>query len=486
MKLKYLSFIACILLVLAGCTKDATVWERAKVNEVKLLSFGFYKADNPHTLLKDYVLEKVNAANVSMLLPASIDKSNLVARFTVGDNDVIKVNGVIQKSGETANDFTVPVDYFLSDGNYNAKYTVTITKGGDYIWTSIPFTINDSATNLKMKVNPVTGEPVILYYQSRTPSDNNRLAMLTYEAGVWDLQGVISDGRTGLYDFTFNSAGVPFVGYMDYTTSPAQKYTVKTLSGDSWSLVGAAGITPVKITHNAIAFDAENRLKGFSMLDAVSGDFLRREMSVSTFDNGSWTISKITPRPGNITSQYPSPVRKGNALYVGIYNSVSTNSFSLYKWSNDNWTTLLEQYVHPNQTAGNINDFDIDVDEEGNVFIATIDNSDGGIAKLHILKYNAATQAVTTVGNYINATVGGSAQFDLELSPIGIPYVLYKNPSGYPTVISFDEETQDWSAPFFLANETGEDLWMDFAPNGEAYVAYKKGNKIFIHKYTLP
>lgn len=71
--------------------------------EAKLLTFGFYAEDNSSILSEDYIATlSSTAAKVTM--PAFIDKSALVARFTTNDGNIVLVDGVTQVSGTTAND----------------------------------------------------------------------------------------------------------------------------------------------------------------------------------------------------------------------------------------------------------------------------------------------------------------------------------------------------------------------------------------------
>lgn len=488
MRLIDLSFTACILVALASCTKEATVWERVKLNEVKMTSFGFYEADNPDVLLKDYVVSQINAGNIVVTLPDNIDKSGLIARFTVSENDIVHVGEAVQKSGETVNDFTVPVDYILSDGNNNAKYTVTIVKGGDYIWSAIPFTIVDSAVSLILKVNPVTGSPYIMYNQSRPSSADAKAAMVSYENGQWENKGEVSDGRVGNYDFIFNSAGNPYASYADYTATVSQANTVKKFdNGTTWSLVGNKGVTTAKVSYNALVFGNDDaKLFLFSMMDAANV-LARRELGVSIFENSAWTTNTTIPgRASTLYSYLPVAKRKNNAIYLGVLNASSPNSVSIYRYANNAWTTLVDQWRDPNGTAINVRDFDIDVDAQGNVYAAFADNSSTSLYKYRVIKYTEATQAVTPLGSYIAGASGNLFSFDLAVSPTGAPYLFYKNSSNYPTVVSFDNESQDWSLPYTFETEVGDELGFDFAPNGEAFVTYIKNKKLLVYKYSAP
>lgn len=490
MKLKYIAFAVCMLVAFASCTKKADVWKRTEVNEVKMLSFGFYKEDNSDVLVKDYVVTQINSSNILMLLPSNIDRNGLIARFTIGENDAIRVGGTMQKSGETANDFNVPVDYILTDGDNNSKYTVTIAKGADYIWKPVPFTIVDSATTLSLKVNPSTSEPWIMYNQSRASSADQKAAMASYENNQWVNRGEISDGRIGSYfDFTFKSDGVPYASFADYTASTAQLNTVKKFDGgSSWSLVGNKGFTAVRISYNALSFNGdESQLLSFGTVDVAGGPVVRRALGVATFENNAWIANTtITGRDNALYGYLPVAKRINNAIYVGVFNASSPNSVSLYKYSNNTWTILFDQWREgPSSYAMNIRDFDIDVDAQGNVFAVFADNSSGSY-KYRVIKYNATTQTTAQLGSLINGASGNLFSFDLALSPQGVPYLFHRNSSNYPTIVTFDNDSQDWSTPLILESEVADELTMDFAPNGEAYLAYLKNRKFIVQKYSAP
>src|SRR5690625_1784098 len=91
-----------------ACEKDDN--EPDPVYEPEMLSFGFYVEDNPGVILEDYVVEDIQDNRIMILMPAEVDRSELIARFTTTENAVVEVDGEVQVSGTTKNDFTVPVD----------------------------------------------------------------------------------------------------------------------------------------------------------------------------------------------------------------------------------------------------------------------------------------------------------------------------------------------------------------------------------------
>ncbi|HLW10635.1 MAG TPA: hypothetical protein VKX35_09565, partial [Fermentimonas sp.] len=148
--------------------------------------------------------------------------------------------------------------------------------------------------------------------------------------------------------------------------------------------------------------------------------------------------------------------------------------------------TLLDAWYDENATGINLRDFDIDVDKDGNVYVAFADDSSEGVAKHRVLRYDAETKEITDVGNYLEGASGGLFSFDLAVSPLGVPYLFYRNASLFPTVVSLDKDTQDWTTPTVLETAEADDLSMDFGPDGKAYIVYTKNNKIFTYKYDAP
>jgi len=63
----------------------------------------------------------------------------------------------------------------------------------------------------------------------------------------------------------------------------------------------------------------------------------------------------------------------------------------------------------------------------------------------------------------------------LALSPYGVPFLMYRNAAQYPTIVSLDTETQQWTAETVLEQTVADDVWIDFAPNGKAYASFTNG-----------
>jgi hypothetical protein len=479
-------FLLGLSIFLASCEDKSSDIE---YKEPKIKSFGFYAEDNVGIIAKDYVIDSVQSTSIIIDLPEGTNKSALIARYTTNENDSVKVNDIKQISGISKNDFSVPIDYILTQGNKNARYTVTIGKAPAYVWTRINDFTTDTFVSAIMKVNSLTGVPYIMYKKSRSASADQKAAMIKLENNTWVQLGEASDGQIGsYYDFAFSSTGEPYISYADYTATIAQMNSVKKFDGTNWSLVGSKGITTSKIYFNAIAFAPNNQLMLFSTIDATGGVLAKRELCISSYDGAAWTTNKtLTGRTSDQVTYLPVAKRLKDTLYLAIYNAVTPNSFSVYKFANNTWTTIVDKWKDANATGINLYDFDMDVDAFGNVFIALVDNStDGATQKHRVVKYSAKTQTLSSVGNPITGASGSSVNFDLAVSPTGVPYLLYKNESGYPTIVYLDSDSQDWSTPKTLVTESANYLSLDFTSNGEAYACYIINRRPTVYKYSEP
>lgn len=483
-----------LLAALAGVAYSCDPADTELVSgEAKMVSFGFYAEDNQGVLFEDYVVVDSTATSFLINLPKEVNPSSLVARFVTTENDSVTIAEVGQVSGITANDFSVPVDYIVTDGTNNTRYTVTVGKASAYTWSKMEAYHMDSTVGISLKINPKNGMPYILYKQDRINTADEKAAMIRLNGNNWEYvgdQAGLSLGRIDSYmDFTFDSVGTPYVVYPDYVATLSKTATVRYFNGTEWANLGNQGFTVGAVTYSAISFSPENKLMTFNMLNVAAGGLLKREMDVSYFDNNAWTTSTtITGRTPDMISYNPIAKLVNGTLYVGIYNANTTSTFSVYSYKNGIWTVIADKMLEEGATGSNLYDFDMEVDKAGNIYIAVADNgSDGVTFKPRVKKYNAQTQTWSSVGDVINVNLSLTRKFDLALSPYGVPFFIYRNVAQYPTVVSLDTETQQWTAETVLEETVADDVWMDFAPNGKAYATFTNGKGfIYTYLYSTP
>ena len=124
-------FVAVALVGLAAVSVSCKEKEpEVIINPPSLTAFSFKAADNA-VLEEDYVAT-VSGKSIDVALP-DVDKSALVATFTVAEGNIVKVNGAVQNSGKTANDFSSGITYVVSDANdaNPVSYAVNVSLAPD-------------------------------------------------------------------------------------------------------------------------------------------------------------------------------------------------------------------------------------------------------------------------------------------------------------------------------------------------------------------
>jgi ABC-type uncharacterized transport system auxiliary subunit len=116
--------IATLICSLAGCKKDQPKeqpTEQTKSSQKDILTFEFFKTDNS-SLVTDYNTSQ-SGNTITATLPSGTNLTTLKAAFTVSKNAVVMVNGQLQTSQVSANDFTQPVIYTVKAEDGSKKTT---------------------------------------------------------------------------------------------------------------------------------------------------------------------------------------------------------------------------------------------------------------------------------------------------------------------------------------------------------------------------
>ena len=476
---KMLLLLGAVLFGFASCSDDDKAEEP---KEAKMLTFGFYQEDNKDLLSTDYEAT-INGNEISVSLPALIDKSALVARFTLSDNAIAIVEADVQESGVSSNDFSIPVDYFVTNGEINEKYTVTVSKAADGQWSKLAAFTTDSIMECEMKTSPVNNQLYVVYKMNKDESVDEKAAMITYKNDAWDFVGgrSISNGRVTGVTMNFAADGTPYVAYSDYTNTvdgaTLQSSSMRKLNGSSWAAVGSEAITNIKSGINAFGFKADGNPIHFTKAEAANTTYgvAKREFIISDFNGSSWTMNgKIPGRDATWAGYLIKTKQVGNTIYVGVLNQTGSNSFSIYKYENNAWTTLIDKYSQKEEAKFNIYDFDMDVDSKGNVYILAADNAPdyASVYKPTLFMYDSEEKEISKIGDQIQENMSTGREFDLAIAPNGTPYVLYRDESKYPTIIYLDSETYQWVEPKTLEAIEADNLTLTISKSGVIYAGY--------------
>lgn len=118
--------LSCSIISCKKDKPDEQPTEQTKSSQKEILSFEILKSDNS-SLTTDYNTSFAGNA-ITATLPLGTNLSALKIDFTVSKNAVAMVNGQVQTSRVSANDFRQPVVYTVKAEDGSTKnYTVTIT-----------------------------------------------------------------------------------------------------------------------------------------------------------------------------------------------------------------------------------------------------------------------------------------------------------------------------------------------------------------------
>lgn len=219
MKKKFKIFI--LTLLVSSCSSNDPTVE----SEKKLLSFSIIELPNtPFTINSDNSI----TANV----PSGTSLNNLTAKFELPSETSLYVGSTLQMSGQTKNNFTLPVQYDLNfKGEKNKKYTVTINSfpnnlpvanAGDDKFIILPKGTNNATVALDGSKSSDSEAPIVSYEwkngntllgTTATLSTNLNLGTHTIVLKVTDTSGdtatdtvIVSITQQGVYTPIDNNA----------------------------------------------------------------------------------------------------------------------------------------------------------------------------------------------------------------------------------------------------------------------------------------
>src|SRR5690606_7773659 len=300
-------------LAFAACSKEDPEPEPEPIPaEVGIESFGFYQAENPEVLFADYP-GTITGTNINVPLPAEVDASSLVARFSTTAGDVVTVQGVTQLSGETSNNFSTPLEYLVNEEETNKIYTVSVSKMAAAVWSRLPMFTADSITSFDMGINPSSMRPNIAYISDRESSDDEKLNLIEFDE-QWNYIGAkdFSPARARGLDLAFSNAGVPFIAFEDDATGDT--YASVMTYDNGWGYVGAGAFSGLESGVTTVSNVENDEVYGLFHIDE-RGQADRRGVSAKVNDC-TWTDPPITGRDG-MTRVLRSKEVNGD-IYLGV------------------------------------------------------------------------------------------------------------------------------------------------------------------------
>ena len=502
---KYVSAIAMMFAFAAS----------AMAENAQLLSFGFYQADNAG-LSQDYVATVpavaagVTTYDIEIAMPASVDLTALVARFTVNEGNTVTVDGVAQTSGVTKNDFTDPVDYTVrnSTGANNLRYTITVVEASGKAWTEMAVlntaTLSGNAdftgvfSGAVLAINPKGNVPYVAYGARGV---DNKMSVAKFENGAWAQVGdaLFSSVVNGSH-FSFDVApdGTPYVAYGDQDAASLKgALSVMKFDGSQWSYVGEQGFFKVQAQYIGMAA-FESGLAIDLVNNSKDGSIPRRSMGIATFDGSAWTTGESSLLPSEQGVYMTKMGGNGKVATLICVNRGAIDGVNyghnIFKFENGQWESLATNFLEPGATQTSIaqGSFGTTVALDGTVYAWTGDDvPNTGTYQVRLKKYDAAGKTWNTVtGNTLPIGHDGGFEshisLDVAIAPDGTPFVVYNNFNDQKElyVMHLDPATAQWSASQLLA-EGASDVNIAFDTAGTGYITYTdESNQIHLFKYA--
>lgn len=214
---KLLLILFVFFIASAGCKKEKK--PVVNVDPPADIYMTFEQANNSGKI-NEYIICKLQGDTLTGVLSSLKDTvKTLAPSFIIADGSTLKVNAVVQKSGETVNDFKNPVTYTLTKANGTTKnYTVKIIRYSGlpifYLTTASPVVSKDDYVtgNLKVELNDAP------YQQDITSID---LQIKGRGNSTWDMPKkpyrLKFNKKTGMLGFPVAKNWVLLANYSDKT-----------------------------------------------------------------------------------------------------------------------------------------------------------------------------------------------------------------------------------------------------------------------------
>ena len=458
-------------------------------SDPKLTSFKFELVNNLEAVGED-IEGEISGDAISVPMIKAADKTKLVATFTTTPTNVVKVGDAVQVSGETANDFTNPVDYIASnsDGSKSALYSVSIRTVNGKLEPIVTYSERPVAGAV-LRVDPFNKSPYIAFKEASVSgaesASADKLTVVNFVDGAWNVVGSAGFSNKVAkehFDFDIDSKEGLYVAYADNEASP-KSAKVMGYSGGSWSLVGSGAANNFMAQNLSLAAMSDNNLVLLQKCNAKSDPFKRNYLVASLF-NGSWKNEMIL----DITEMSAATVCKAsNVAYAVVVRRGGSVPFDVLKYSSGSWSSLRANFLREGATHTYTLFSNIAAKEDGTVYVLTADDArTNDEYRLVVERYSPTTQTWSVVGDYYPYVVNRSDKVEFAVAPDGTPYILYYDNANKKLNLTWlDSETKQWADPLVVATEPISDINIAFATSGVGYIAFTDANnaeKVFIYR----
>lgn len=490
-KLLSIALSLVMLAALSACTSHDDDPVRPGTEAPRLLTFGFYAADNGGRLADDYVttVSTTSPARITLTVPPIVDCTSLIARFTTAEGNSVWVNDVEQQNGVTAQDFTLPLDYYVTNGKLWQRYEVTVSRRTTSTWQALPRWEDHTVYSIShIAVSPADGSLYAAFKARKdvtTGEEDLRIHALHLEADdQWRHVGQsLHRAYSSYLGFDIAPSGQAYIAYPNYDLTPYSTCVERVTETGPFETIGA---------------DLENAQANYISFVALSDDCLINTMvgntsatyyrtnATSIYDGRDWQVG-LGPC-GSLTAYKCTMTRHGDVAYLAVMERATGYVIHIYEYRDKRWTEVpgyQEPTVQNGIAAGA---FKLTTDMDGNLYVLTDDNATGAYL-IRLRKYDVREKTWSTVSG--NSTIidghDSHIQACAAIAPNGTPYICYRDIAdhSYFKYICLDPETRQWTDPVTIStNPVNGDISMAFTPAGLGYASYvDTDNKLCLFCY---
>ena len=491
--------MAAGLTALAACEEITNQEEQGVVS---MTSFGFYTEDNNEVLSEDIVVDNITSNAITVRLPYGTTEEalqTLVPRFTVTEGASV-LNGTEEViSGETAVDFSAPVDLVVSLDGTNAMYTVTVIIMEPAKWSRIAESDIQMFYGPLLAINP-DGVPYL--FGNTLEDEDTGLGrypnLLRLEGNsLVSVAGNLTEAESDMFGMAIGADGTAYVAFEDEVFD--NKLSVMKVQGNTASYLGNGGdifqpggnpttsVAILPLADNNIWLASRNEERNNSALG-------RRLLNLSNYNGSIWTNAQAASLPGwpvnDISQVILGKIIDGIPyLYVLDY---SAGNLYMYKYVNDTWEAIFEAVV-PEMVDGNpmsvspstihyqygCMDFDVAANGDIYVLLAAVLVPESTMVNPAVIRYDIETGDQTIIGGVMTDIDGGNGAcryLSMALGPNDIPYVVLGNAmvEGQPVYVTWiDPDTRQWVDRQVITSDNAQAVAIRFAEDGTGYIALK-------------
>ena len=481
-RIVFLIMMAAGLIALAACEEITNQEEQGVVS---MTSFGFYMQDNPD-LYSDVVIENITSNAITVRFPMVTPESaisSLVPRFEVTEGATV-LNGNTQViSGETAVDFSSPVDLVVSLGSSNAMYTITVLINQPLKWEMLAQSEIAMADGPVMAISQTDGIPYLFGSIDAEESDFEYPNLLALSGSTLEsVAGNLIQARARYYALEISPDGIPYVSFDDYSLETHMQSVMKVEDGTA-SYVGNPGSLYQtggnELTAVALFPFSDNDVWCAQYNNTRNVSIERRCLNFAHYSNSSWALGQSLQGRNPSSYAYNNIGRIVDGIgYLMVHNQ-NQNTLSMYKYEDNVWSSIFEELqIMKADGSGaaqiNLRDMDFDVASNGDIYILVACDYLTGDYNPAVIRYDIETQTQTIISGVLtNIDIDESRSISMSLDMDNIPYIVFVNPEDNDkTYITYMDANRQWSDPQAVSTSSTDNPAIRFAEDGTGYIAY--------------